>query len=666
MKVINETDMREILKNILEKYPNARATTSFGGQHEIRSLFERLKESIASLEFVKNNQNLLVKFSYGKGNWAQTPWIAILDKRETTTTQKGTYVVFLFRGDGDGCHLKLGQGVTEITDEFGFGANAVGELQRRAQEVRSMFPEMLNTAFDSEPQEMRGQANLTALYEASTIYSKYFKLDAIPSDEELSNDVEALVNCYEEYEDRKEAKLGTGEDSERKIWAIALGEGGRLWNESYEKGIVCIGWDELGDLSKYESKEAISAKLLELRAEPGSVPSNDALCCFQFVHEMKIGDLVIAKIGRKKIIGGGVVTSEYIYDQQRKEYQSIRRVKWLTAEKAEFPGTGGTTKTLTEISRYPTFKEMIESYIEGKPIVERIPLEPYGIGNALDDLLLSKEQFEEMLESLRSKKNLILQGPPGTGKSFVAKRLAYALLGFKDDSRIDSIQFHQSFSYEDFIQGFRPKKDGSGFTLKDGIFYRFCQKALLDPSRPYVFIIDEINRGNLSKIFGEVMLLIETDKRGPDWAVSLTYSDELANKFFIPSNVHILGMMNTADRSLAIVDYALRRRFAFKDVLPSFDSDKFGPLLESKGVEHQVIAAIQAKMAALNKEIESSVDLGRGFAIGHSFFVPFENITDSKVWYERVIKNEIVPLLREYWFDKKQSEVDQHILSLSL
>ncbi len=658
--------MREIFKNILEKYPNARATTAFGGQHEIRSLFESLKESISSLEFIKNNQNLLVKYSYGKGNWAETSWIAILDRRETTTTQKGTYVVILFRSDGDGCHLKLGQGVTEITGEFGNGANAVNELQRRAQEVRNLFPEMLNTAFDSEPQEMRGQANLTALYEASTIYSKYFKLDAIPSDDELSNDIEVLVNCYEEYLDRKDTQREVGKESGRKIWAISLGEGGRLWDESYEKGIVCIGWDELGDLSKYLSKEAISTRLLEFRSEPSISPTNDALCCFQFVHEMKIGDLVVAKIGRKKILGGGVVTSEYIYDPQRKEYQSIRRVNWVTAEKAEFPGNGVTTKTLTEISRYQTIKEMVETYIEGSPVVEKMPLKPYGIESALDDLLVSKEDFEEMLDSIKSKKNLILQGPPGTGKSFVAKRIAYSLLGYKDDSRIESVQFHQSFSYEDFIQGFRPKKDGSGFTLKDGVFYRFCNRALHDPDRPYVFIIDEINRGNLSKIFGEVMLLIETDKRGPEWAVSLTYSDESASKFHIPANVHILGMMNTADRSLAIVDYALRRRFVFKDVLPGFDSDKFGPLLESKGVESQVIAAIQTKMAALNKEIESSVDLGRGFTIGHSFFVPFENVADSKLWYERVIKNEIVPLLREYWFDKKQSEVDQHVQSLSL
>jgi len=305
-----------------------------------------------------------------------------------------------------------------------------------------------------------------------------------------------------------------------------------------------------------------------------------------------------------------------------------------------------------------------KSLLEKLPIRESVMI--YGVEEAVNELLISREDFEEMLDSLQNKKNLILQGPPGTGKSFVAKRLAYALLGLKDDTRIESVQFHQSFSYEDFIQGFRPKKDGTGFALKDGIFFRFCKKALLDPTRPYIFIIDEINRGNLSKIFGEVMLLIETDKRGPDWAVSLTYSDESANKFYIPSNVHILGMMNTADRSLAIVDYALRRRFAFKDVAPGFDSPKFKPLLESNEVEGSVIDLIQNKMRELNKKIGSSADLGHGFVIGHSFFVPTNKIENSKDWYSRIIKNEIAPLLREYWFDKKQSEVDQEIALLSL
>lgn len=191
-------------------------------------------------------------------------------------------------------------------------------------------------------------------------------------------------------------------------------------------------------------------------------------------------------------------------------------------------------------------------------------------------------------------------------------------------------------------------------------------KARSNPAQPYVFMIDEINRGNLSKIFGEVMLLIEADKRGDDWAVSLTYSDEGDQRFYIPKNVYILGMMNTADRSLAIVDYALRRRFAFRDLEPAFDSPAFAPLLSQKGVTDQVIQIIQNRIGELNRKIYESPDLGKGFAIGHSFFVPTETIDDSVRWYNRVISDEIAPLLREYWFDKKQSEVDQEIELLVL
>ena len=192
--------MREILKEILEKYPNARATTVFGGQHEIRSLFENLKDEFSALDFVRDNKNLIVKYSYGKGNWAETPWIAILDKRETITTTKGTYVVILFRSDGDGCHLKLGQGVTEIKELYGSGASAVEELQRRADQVRAMFPSMVNSEFDQAPQlsndRRAWRTGLTGLYEASTIYSKYYRQNEIPSNESLRKDIGKLVDCY--------------------------------------------------------------------------------------------------------------------------------------------------------------------------------------------------------------------------------------------------------------------------------------------------------------------------------------------------------------------------------------------------------------------------------------------------------------------------------------
>ena len=211
------------------------------------------------------------------------------------------------------------------------------------------------------------------------------------------------------------------------------------------------------------------------------------------------------------------------------------------------------------------------------------------------------------------------------------------------------------------MQGYRPKEEGDGFNLKDGVFYRFCKRASQDLTRNYVFIIDEINRGNLSKIFGEVMLLIESDKRGEEWGVSLTYSNENSPKFHIPPNLHILGMMNTADRSLAMVDYALRRRFVFKDIEPGILTTQFTDYLISMHIEGSVINKIQLKIGELNKKIETSSDLGAGFRIGHSFFVPYGKIPDSRVWYRSIIQNEIAPLLREYWFDKKKSEVDQEI-----
>jgi hypothetical protein len=283
------------------------------------------------------------------------------------------------------------------------------------------------------------------------------------------------------------------------------------------------------------------------------------------------------------------------------------------------------------------------------------------INDFMEGLFLAPSDFSEILHLFKNKKNLILQGPPGTGKSFVAKRLAYALLGSKDNSRIESIQFHQSYSYEDFMQGYRPKDDGDGFNLKDGVFYRFCRKASQDLTRNYVFIIDEINRGNLSKIFGEVMLLIESDKRGPEWGVSLTYSNALSSKFHIPPNLYILGMMNTADRSLAMVDYALRRRFAFKNIEPGILTTQFSEHLQGFGVDASIVNKIKTKISELNKKIETSNDLGAGFRIGHSFFVPNGKVSDSKVWYSSVIQNEIAPLLREYWFDRKKSEVDQEI-----
>jgi len=280
----------------------------------------------------------------------------------------------------------------------------------------------------------------------------------------------------------------------------------------------------------------------------------------------------------------------------------------------------------------------------------------YTRADLLKGLFIEESKVDAMLRTLKAKRNLILQGPPGVGKTFVARSLAYCHMGEKDDTRVGFVQFHQSYSYEDFVQGIRPDGAG-GFRVQDGVFKLFCQRAAKDSGREYIFIIDEINRGNLSKILGELMMLIEHDKRGPKYQVNLTYSPE--EKFYVPENLRIIGMMNTADRSLALVDYALRRRFNFIEVVPGFESSKFTQHLHDRNIHPDRTKTLVDGMLNLNKSIAEAKELGAGFLIGHSYFCGATKIADQKSWLHDIYDLEIGPLLREYWFDnqKKSEEV---------
>jgi len=582
-----------------------------------------------------------------------------------------------------------------------------------------------------------------------------------------------------------------------KYWAIAPGRNAEFWDDFKENSVIAIGWDELGDLSQYNSKEEVRTRIQQHYGSETS-KTNDALACYEFAHVIQPGDFVFAKKGRSTIIGFGKILSGYIYDNTRSKFQHTRKVEWLSEGNWELPKNSKIAiKALTDFTKYPDFVqsllsrikpgggakppmdgkeisywwlnanpkiwnfaevevggrqtytshnkkgnkrriykhfeharasdvvlgyvsspdkeivavcqitqglhetddgmaiefekvekldvpvtlkelqaipelenceplinnqgslfkvtpaeyEIIRDLIDEKNPQKKIEVKKYTKAEALKDLFISDREFSDILNALVHKKNIILQGAPGVGKTYMAKRLAYALIGAWDEQKVQMIQFHQSYSYEDFMQGYRPNDQGK-FDLRNGIFFEFCKRAQRDRSAKYVFIIDEINRGNLSKIFGELMMLIEADKRGSEFAVPLTYSLAGDETFYIPSNLYLIGTMNTADRSLAMVDYALRRRFSFIDLEPCFNA-KFRKHLEGLRVKQHILDKIVDRMTYLNKQISSDLkNLGDGYRIGHSFFCPVEQRAEyGNDWYELIVKHEIEPLIREYWFD---------------
>ena len=594
-------------------------------------------------------------------------------------------------------------------------------------------------------------------------------------------------------------KLPDVANPQRRYWTLSAGEGGEMWEEFYQNGIAAIGWDDLGDLTKFKDKEEIRQKLQELW--PGdSSQKNNALACWQFAQDIRVGDIIFAKQGFTNLYGYGVVESGYHFDDSRSNYQHTHKVKWHSKGEWEMPVNGKMAmKTLTDITRWPDFvkkighkvglevgdepdsgikpavsngvaywwlnanpkiwdfrtarigsvqtytshneagnkrqkfkhfaavksgdlligyvttpdkeivaiceitkalhgppgKEAIEfrkieqfsepvtwaelqavpALSKCEPIVNnqgslfavtddeyeaiRALIDERNLGtqlpkpasftkaDALAGLFMTVGKHDEIIARLKRKKALILQGPPGVGKTFVARRLAFAMMGMKDVRRVAMVQFHPSYGYEDFVQGFRPTR--TGLERRDGVFYQFVRLARNDPDRDWFFIIDEINRGNLAKIFGELLMLIEADKRGPEHAIPLTYSESPDETFYLPANLYFIGTMNTADRSLAMVDYALRRRFAFETLDPALDSPAFATWLKERKASDAFIERIRAKIGNLNEVITNERDLGSRFRIGHSFFCPPDGHAPDEAWYREVIVGEIQPLLEEYF-----------------
>ena len=567
-------------------------------------------------------------------------------------------------------------------------------------------------------------------------------------------------------------------------WIYSPGEGARKWSECVANSKMYLGWDDMGDLEVYESREDMKARMKELYGDDKDY-RNDSLATWEFTNEMNIGDVVFAKKGRGCIIGRGVVTGDYEYDENRTEYRHVRSVEWNKVGEWALPETVA-MKTLTNLTSYTDYvkklNELMENNTESEKVcnywwlcanpkiwsmtswmvgeeqdytlyntagnkrrifqhfldarvgdkvicyeanptkqitglaviskesdgericfrkvetlaapvelseIKTVPelanmeflinpngsffhltekeyvallnlireendsiqpdktFEKYTKDDFLKEVFMDEKDFDTLQHLIRMKKNVILQGAPGVGKTFCARRLAQAMMGEKDESRIALIQFHQNYSYEDFVMGYKPVE--GTFELQKGIFYKFCMLAANHPDKEYFFIIDEINRGNLSKIFGELLMLIEKDYRGEK--LTLAYKDE---KFSVPGNLYLIGMMNTADRSLALIDYALRRRFSFFEMNPGFDSEGFKAYL--KGKNNERLNELVELVKELNRQIATDDSLGQGFKIGHSYLCTGEVVTDE--WLKEVVNYDILPMLQEYWFDNR-AEVDR-------
>ena len=578
---------------------------------------------------------------------------------------------------------------------------------------------------------------------------------------------------------------GTDESVDRpRYWLYAPGEDAFMWEEFYKTGTMGLGWDKIGDYRQFPDDNSLIASI-EQHYGGGGSHKNDKCAITDFTKKVKIGDIIIVKHGRKKLIGRGVVTSEYFYDDSVNSFKSRRRVEW-THKGEWYVEDTLVMKTLTDITKYGDYSKQLETTMgiasdekdmnsnrrywwlnaspkvwrmsewkvgeeqdytlfnpngnkrrifqnfvdasvgdvvicyETNPVkkittiakvsrandgekiwfqktetltdpvdfsvikcipelqqmeflvnpngsffklteeeynaiisiirqnndeeVESLDVPDYTRTDFLNEVYMDEANYDELVELLKAKKNIILQGAPGVGKTFCAERLAYSIMGKKDARRIKTIQFHQSYSYEDFIMGYKPA--GETFKLRNGVFYNFCIEATNNPGQKYFFIIDEINRGNLSKIFGELLMMIEKDYRGKE--ITLAYSDQ---GFHVPENLYIIGMMNTADRSLALIDYALRRRFSFFDMKPGFESEGFKNHIKSIGsVKLEKVINL---ISELNANIRDDDSLGYGFEIGHSYFCgKTEAMTDSHV--RRVVKYDIIPTIQEYWFDNEK------------
>ena len=491
--------------------------------------------------------------------------------------------------------------------------------------------------------------------------------------------VQVVTKAHDELLSRLKMAEGIEEDEvapdppegKPRVWLVRSSGGAHALTVAIG-GYVGIGWDDMdlsgaknrGDVSDEHVKRYPAANQYTRGQEVGSI-------C-RFLFHIRPDDVVLTPDDRGRFYYG-VVKGEPTFGHEEGPYRTRQIVEWNLADvrdKSALPDSVW--------SKHQTVIELNADEREAfhRLITSRHAPDVYDYFDMLNDgVFMDLEDIQRMDGVLRSKKNIILQGPPGVGKTFVTKRLAYVLMGERADSRIASVQFHQSYSYEDFVGGYRPALNDENqliFDAKDGAFLRLCEQARLDPTRRYVMLIDEINRGNLSRVFGELLMLIEADKRAERHAVELPHRVAMVSRgtadsasFYVPPNVYIIGTMNLADRSLTGMNVAMRRRFGFAELRPQFGKARFRKWLndtkfaDDENMPKSLQKEIHRRMAKLNDTIAIDSSLGKQYAVGHSFFCPNPDRDppdgDWREWYEVVVEYEIRPLLEEYWFDAPET-----------
>ena len=585
-----------------------------------------------------NEEAVIEALEAGYGDWGGRPTGAAGMIRDFTYTMRPGDVVYARRGPTE----IIGRGV--VRSEFRYD---------NARPAYRCVRDIEWTHVGSWPLDRRVGAVTLQRVTENTSYNPA-QLESLFRDRNASGASTASAQAQGVGDSDKAKK------QELQHWLYTPGEGAARWEEFRTAGIMALNWDRVGDLASFPDKESLLDALYTHYGDWGGRPRRAADSVWDYIHAMKPGDIVYVRRSFNEIVGRGVVRSDYRYDEDRSSFRAVRDVEWTHVGSWPLEQRIGRLmlQRLTENTKYtpdqlnaligiedPRFSSSVDDRLGNNDLDEAD--EHYTSTDFLDEVFLSLEDLDQMLGLLRRKKNLILQGAPGTGKTFAAKRLAYALMGETDDSRVEVVQFHQSTAYEDVVVGLRPTAEG-GFAAAEGVFARFCRRAAADPGRDYVFIIDEINRANISKAFGELLMLIEAEHRGE--ALRLPVSGELLS---VPKRLHIIGMMNTADRGLALIDYALRRRFAFFEMRPALDHPGFLRHVEAVGSSR--LEALVDVVRRLNQRIAEDEALGPGFQIGHSYLcLPAGNPENSggmDADVTSMVRYELEPLVREYWFD---------------